>query len=82
MRKLIYADELKKTLSTYQNTESKIFSVSNVISIIDHTHYAPIDYHQLSNAMLKLWMEHCVTDSEYNRIMDKLNSKYINKEIS
>ena len=33
-----------------------------------------IDYEDCANAMLKMWMEHILTDGEYNRIMDKLNN--------
>ncbi len=34
----------------------------------------PIDYQDCANAMLKMWMDNVVTDGEYNRIMDKLNT--------
>ena len=36
----------------------------------------PVDYYDCSSAMLKLWMENIVTDSEYYKIMDKLNAKH------
>ena len=36
----------------------------------------PIGYTDCSNALLKLWMENILTDSEYNKIMDKLNNAY------
>lgn len=36
----------------------------------------PIDYEACSNAMLRMWMEKVLTDSEYNRIMDKLNKAH------
>lgn len=36
----------------------------------------PIDYQDCSNAMLKMWMDNVVTDGEYNRIMDKLNTHW------
>lgn len=36
----------------------------------------PVDYYDCSSAMLKLWMENIVTDSEYYRIIDKLNAKH------
>lgn len=35
-----------------------------------------IDYYDCSSAMLKLWMENIVTDSEYYRIIDKLNARH------
>ena len=34
----------------------------------------PIDYQDCANAMLRMWMDEVVTDGEYNRIMDKLNT--------
>lgn len=34
----------------------------------------PIDYRDCANAMLKMWMDNVVTDGEYSRIMDKLNT--------
>ena len=37
----------------------------------------PISYYDCSNAMLKMWMDNVLTDGEYNRIMDKLNAKYM-----
>ena len=33
-----------------------------------------IDYRDCSNALLRMWMDKVITDGEYNRIMDKLNS--------
>ncbi len=36
----------------------------------------PIDYRDCVNAMLKMWMEKILTDSEYSKIMDKLNNAY------
>ena len=36
----------------------------------------PIDYQDCANAMLKMWMDNIVTDGEYNRIMDKLNAHW------
>ena len=41
----------------------------------------PIDYQDCADAMLKMWMEHILTDGEYNRIMDKLNKAHTNGEI-
>lgn len=35
----------------------------------------PISYIGCANAMLKMWIDEVLTDSEYNRIMDKLNAK-------
>lgn len=34
----------------------------------------PIGYQECANAMLKMWVDYVVTDGEYSRIMDKLNS--------
>ena len=34
----------------------------------------PISYADCANAMLKMWMVDVLTDSEYYRIMDKLNA--------
>ena len=36
----------------------------------------PIDYRDCANAMMKMWMENVLTDSEYNLIMDKLNKAH------
>lgn len=33
-----------------------------------------IGYRDCANAMMKMWMDNVVTDGEYNRIMDKLNT--------
>ena len=33
------------------------------------------DYHNRANVLLSLWMDNILTDSEYNRIMDRLNNK-------
>lgn len=33
-----------------------------------------ISYTECANAMLKMWMDKVITDGEYNRIMEKLNS--------
>lgn len=33
-----------------------------------------ISYAERANAMLKMWTDNVVTDGEYNRIMDRLNS--------
>lgn len=35
-----------------------------------------ISYIDCSNAMLKMWMDNVLTDGEYNRIMDKLNTHH------
>lgn len=37
----------------------------------------PIGYQECANAMLKMWINNVVTDGEYSRIMDKLNSYWI-----
>ena len=37
----------------------------------------PISYYDCSSAMLKMWIDNVLTDGEYNRIMDKLNAKYM-----
>lgn len=39
-----------------------------------------INYHDCLNAMLKMWMDNVVTDGEYNRIMDKLNAHWGEKD--
>ena len=39
----------------------------------------PIDYQDCVNAMMKMWMDNVLTDSEYNRIMDKLNKHEIKR---
>ena len=35
-----------------------------------------IGYAECANAMLKMWIDNVLTDGEYNRIMDKLNTHY------
>lgn len=40
----------------------------------------PIEYRDCANAMLKMWMDNVVTDGEYNRIMDKLNTHWRMKD--
>lgn len=35
-----------------------------------------IDYQMCSDSMLKMWMENVLSDTEYNRIMDKLNQAH------
>ena len=35
----------------------------------------PISYMECANAMLKMWIDNVLTYGEYNRIMEKLNSK-------
>lgn len=37
----------------------------------------PISYMECANAMLKMWIDNVLTDGEYNRIMEKLNSKHM-----
>lgn len=39
-----------------------------------HPETRPIGYQECANAMLKMWIDNVVTDGEYSRIMDKLNS--------
>lgn len=39
----------------------------------------PIEYRDCANAMLRMWMDKVVTDGEYNRIMDKLNAYWMEK---
>ena len=41
----------------------------------------PIDYEVCANAMLKMWMENILTDSEYYHIMDKLNKAHNEKRL-
>ena len=40
----------------------------------------PITYIDCANAMMKMWIDNVLTDGEYNRIMDKLNAKYIRRK--
>lgn len=40
----------------------------------------PIDYRDCSCALLKMWIENVLTDSEYSRIQGKLNSSDFAKE--
>lgn len=34
-----------------------------------------ITYRDCANALLKMWMDDVLTDSEYRKIMDRLNAK-------
>lgn len=36
----------------------------------------PIDYRDCVNAMMRMWIDNVITDSEYNRIMDKLHKHW------
>lgn len=36
----------------------------------------PVEYRDCANAMLRMWMDKVVTDGEYNRIMDKLDTHW------
>ena len=36
-----------------------------------------LGYRECADAMLLMWMNKILTDSEYNKIMDKLNAKFI-----
>lgn len=67
----------------YIPRESVIKSVKNhwgdedaIVASIVLLPTQPIDYEVCSNAMLRMWMEKVLTDSEYNRIMDKLNKAH------
>ena len=35
-----------------------------------------IGYRECANALLMMWMDNVLTDGEYGRIMDKLNTKW------
>lgn len=35
-----------------------------------------IGYAECANAMLKMWIDNVLTDGEYNRIMDRLNTHH------
>lgn len=37
----------------------------------------PIGYTECSDALLKLWIDNILTDGEYYKIMDRLNTKYM-----
>jgi len=39
-----------------------------------HPEVKPIDYRDCADAMLMMWMWNVLTDGEYNKIMNKLNS--------
>ena len=36
----------------------------------------PITYYDCSSALLKMWMDNVITDTEYYRIIAKLNKKH------
>lgn len=53
-------------------------TIENAISMLkEQENVKPIDYKDCANAMLKMWMEHVLTDGEYNKIMDTLNKAHI-----
>ena len=40
----------------------------------------PISYQDCSNALLKMWIENVITDSEYYRIQGKLDKWYTRQQ--
>ena len=55
--------------NTYIKTEPTISKMEQVEEPTE------ITYQNCSDALLKMWMDNVLTDAEYNRIMDKLNTE-------
>ena len=56
-----YADKMMSRINALPSVEPEI---------------KPIEYRYCAYAMLRMWMDKVVTDSEYKRIMDKLNAHW------
>lgn len=75
-------DEAEKWIKTYNSGrggQRERDAINHVISGIKKLPSAqpeikPIEYRDCANAMLRMWIDNVVTDGEYNRIMDKLNT--------
>lgn len=48
-------------------------------STFDQSDIKPISYTDCANALLMMWMDNILTDGEYYKIMDKLNTYEKNK---
>lgn len=48
---------------------------------IDALRTKPISYQDCADAMMKMWMENILTDSQYNKIMEKLNNWKMKGEV-
>ena len=75
--RLIDADELKTAFPCGElvRTECVRATIDSMPTIEPEP--KPISYMECANAMLKMWIDNVLTDGEYNRIMDKLNSKHM-----
>lgn len=77
-------NEIKCILSELNNGEDAVsYLTQNDVKWLNENIKAlrpeikPIGYRECADAMLKMWMDNVLTDGEYNRIMDKLNAKYM-----
>ena len=57
----LYTDEICKALGQLPSARPEV---------------KEIGYAECANAMLKMWIDNVLTDGEYNRIMDKLNTHH------
>lgn len=64
------------TATLYGRTDEGATALKEIVSAIKALPSAQpeITYQTCSDALLKMWMDNVLTDSEYNRIMDKLNA--------
>ena len=60
----------QQTACTKQKPQETLSTTIN----INCEELAEITYETCADALLKLWMDKIITDSEYNRIMDRLNN--------
>lgn len=82
-------DELKhlQTYKLFEGDEQVLIDRDDTIEIFAkhirasaQPEVKPIDYRDCSCALLKMWIENVLTDSEYRRIHGKLNSSDFAKE--
>ena len=76
MRRAIYEDDVIKLLD--KGWKSGVYPVASNIHALPSAQpeVKEIGYAECANAMLKMWIDNVLTDGEYNRIMDKLNTHY------
>lgn len=86
--RLIDADELKRKAQRVATESWKMKVTARTETVlnqfIDWIDNAPtiqsepheIGYSECANVMLKMWIDNVLTDGEYNRIMDKLNTHW------
>ena len=76
MRRAIYEDDVIKLLD--KGWKSGVYPVASNIHALPSAQPEPqeIGYTDCANAMLKMRIDNVLTDGEYSRIMDKLNTHW------